>query len=250
MDYDKAINDFKKATELDPNNSLAFSNLGLSWSRKGEFDIAIINFDEAIQLKPRDAVACFRRAQAYIGKGNYTKANSNFNKVLWLKPKDPVAFYHRGLAWISKRQYDKAIDDFNQTIRFNPKDTNAYIHRGIAFGFKANYDKAIKDYQTAIHLDSMNPLAYGNLARLLAVCPDAKYRDGQKAILHAKKACKLTESKDQRFLSALAAAFAESGSFKDAIKWQNKAISVAPRKEVADLRVHLNLYKAGKAFRR
>lgn len=46
-----------------------------------------------------------------------------------------------------------------------------------------------------------------------------------------------------------AAAYAENGEFGEAVKWQEKAIELAPTSEKADLRSRLELYKSGKPYR-
>ena len=45
------------------------------------------------------------------------------------------------------------------------------------------------------------------------------------------------------------AAYAKNGDFDEAVKWQEKAIELAPANEKADLRSRLVLYKSGKPFR-
>ena len=58
----------------------------------------------------------------------------------------------------------------------------------------------------------------------MAACPEAKYRDGRKAVESATRACELTEWKRSEFLDTLAAAYAESGDFDAAVTWQMRAI--------------------------
>ncbi len=55
------------------------------------------------------------------------------------------------------------------------------------------------------------------LAWVLATEPDVEYRDGQRAVVLAERAASLTGRQDARVLSILAAAYAESGRFGEAI---------------------------------
>ena len=66
---------------------------------------------------------------------------------------------------------------------------------------------------------------------------------------HATKACQLSEWKDIDALDTLAAAYAESGDFADAVKWQTKARDLAPANDKADLQSRLGLYQAHKPYR-
>jgi hypothetical protein len=87
---------------------------------------------------------------------------------------------------------------------------------------------------------------------LLATCPETKVRDGNKAIEFATKACELDSWKDGVLLDSLAAAFAETGKFDGAIKWQKKALESPTDFRMDDLekaRSRLNLYKQGKPYR-
>ncbi len=82
----------------------------------------------------------------------------------------------------------------------------------------------------------------------MAACPDGNYRDGDKAVQLAEKACELSDYTDANSLCWLAAAHAEKGNFDDAIAWQQKALDLAPADEKANMRMGLELYEAGRPY--
>ncbi len=59
----------------------------------------------------------------------------------------------------------------------------------------------------------------------------------------------MTPEKHPYFNGLLAAAYAETGDFSNAVKWQGKVIELAPEKGKAILRSRLDLYKAHKPYR-
>ena len=94
--------------------------------------------------------------------------------------------------------------------------------------------------------------ALNNLAWLLATCGDKRVRDGTEAVWCAKQACRLTDFKEPIFMCTLAAAYAETGRFPQAISMAEKASRlqmIAGQTGLAELNRQLLVqYRLGKAF--
>ncbi len=83
----------------------------------------------------------------------------------------------------------------------------------------------------------------------MAQCPDAKYRDGEKAIADAKKAMAFFAPADWHCHEALAAAYAEAGSFEEAVRWQEQALADAAYPNRDDGQRRLDLYRKKQPYR-
>ena len=153
------------------------------------------------------------------------------------------------MIWQQKNELDYAIKDFTTGIRLEPLSAWAYICRGSTYSKRGDYENALADYTEAIRLDPRSVSAYNNIAWLRATCPDPHYRDGKAAVVQAGRACELTGGKQWECLATLAAAQAEKGDFKKAVKWQSQAIAMAPTDhEKHELDARLDHYKAHKPY--
>ncbi|MCE9532622.1 MAG: hypothetical protein K8T89_16105 [Planctomycetes bacterium] len=91
-----------------------------------------------------------------------------------------------------------------------------------------------------------------DFALFRASYPDAKYRDGKKAVELAKTAIeKAGKDADWEYFAALAAAYAEVGDFEMAVVEQLKAIDdkhIHPT-DKKEMEARLELYRAKKPYR-
>lgn len=248
-EYEKAIADYTEAIRLDPKSVAAHLDRGSVWSKKREYDKAIADFTEAIRLDSKYAGAYSNRGAAWQGRGDFDKAIANYNEAIRLDPKDAVLYYNRGHAWQSKSDFDQAIQDYSKALQLDPKFAAAYYNRGRASEYKGKYDDAVADYNDAIRGDPKYARAYNARAWILATCPDVRFRDGNRAVASALRACELDPVNAANHIVTLAAAYAEVGDYEAAVKWQLRAIEVSPASEKASLQIRLDLFRSGKPFR-
>lgn len=75
-EYDKAIEDFNSAIEIDPKFPNPYCLRGTSYRKKGKLDKAIESCSKAIELKPDYGKAYYERGLAYQEKANKARSNS------------------------------------------------------------------------------------------------------------------------------------------------------------------------------
>ena len=76
-DNDRAIADFTKAIELDPEGANAYNHRGVAYANKLDFDSAIADFDKAIQYDPLLNNAHNNRGLAFSRKGDEARSRAD-----------------------------------------------------------------------------------------------------------------------------------------------------------------------------
>ena len=169
-EYDKAIEHYTEALNLNPQLVTAYNNRGVAYNNKHDYDRAIKDYTQAIDLDSNHVSAYNNRGSAYNNKGDYDRAIEDYNKAIELKPNYASTYYNRGLAYNNKGDYDRAIEDYNKAIELKPNYASAYYNRGLTYfnkgdydrAIKGDYDRAIEDYNKAIELKPNYASAYYN----------------------------------------------------------------------------------------
>jgi tetratricopeptide (TPR) repeat protein len=112
-----------------------------------------------------------------------------------------------------------------------------------------DFAAALADHLAAAEIDGDDAATLNHVAWVRATCTQDDLRDGSAALRDALRACELTDHAAPGYVDTLAAAYAELGRFEDAVKWQQKAVEIAPESAKAEYEARLALYRDGKPFR-
>ena len=252
----RALKDINEAIRLDGTNSPCVCNPCVTvW-----LDVMSATRESWTRPRPSDSIHGSAGKASHpalallpLRKGDHDKAIENLTEAIRLKPDEPRAYFNRIASYLATRQWDKAVADGDSVVRLYPDYPDAVHHRGLARFEKGDWEGALADIEKTLRLDPKHrvwPLADPNPCCGRPV-RNAKFRDAEKALKDANRACELTKWKLSSTLEAYAAACAENGDFAEAVKWQEKVLDdtdyMAQRGEKAKQR--LELYKAKKPYR-
>lgn len=158
--FEKAVEIFTRAVELNPNNAKAYK------CRADVYFViepkkAIQDCTKAIKLKPNYISAYKIRAltnsSLLYNEENttildYKSTISDYTTILKYNPNYFDAYELRGHIYHNTKQYNLAIKDYTKAIALKPQKFELYIYRGQDYREMQDYDKAIKDFNTALEI--------------------------------------------------------------------------------------------------
>ena len=88
-DMQKAVDEFKKAIEINPNYADAYHNLANTYQQMNQFDLAVENYQKALSINPQLWQSYQNLAAIYFNQGDFQKALENIQKALEIDPQNP-----------------------------------------------------------------------------------------------------------------------------------------------------------------
>lgn len=250
---DDALRDANAALAIDQQCAEAYRLRGWVYLVKGEAMPAITALNRAIELKPDDSNFLTTRAACWIGRKEPDKAIDDYTAAIKVSPQDAQHWGNRSYAWWMKKDLPKALADLNEAIRLEPTSSTWIANRGAAYMEMGDYPAAIAGLKQALDINPKETRARFRLAWIYACIPDDEVRSGETALKLLVPILESEKDEDEfgrLAAEAFAAAMAENGDFKLAVKSQHAAISLAEtEEETREARERLTLYEAGKPYR-
>jgi tetratricopeptide (TPR) repeat protein len=185
--------------------------------------------DEWIAANPMDGAALLARciSQFWLGNGEVQNEIKPLADKKW--DSQGVAAALRGLMRCCRGDAAGAKADFDRAIRAAPREPKVYLCRGLSHCRETRWNEAAADFEKAAQLDAHSALPHRLLSLLYASSSGAM--SAAKALHHAQQAQQLAGPDDWTVLDSLAAAFAASGQYEDAIKTIQQAAESAPNEK-------------------
>ena len=282
---DDAIDKFQRAIAIDPEYAEAQNNLGNSYLIKGRSPEALVHYEKArairteftrpgllarvlrrnvpsdpvaeaskaVKLRPDSAETRCAFANALRRNGYLGEAIIRYTEALQLNPNLAETQNGLGNTLIQRGDLNSAITHYQKAIEINPRFADAHNNLGNALLQKGDVKEAIAHCEEAMQIKPSDASFQNNLAFVLATTPDASLRNGPRAIELARRANELSNWSQPDFLATLAAAFAETRRFPEAIETAQKAAQLAERQGNQPLarriQTDIKVYRSGSPLR-
>ncbi len=168
---EKAIENYNKAVELNPNDSEIYYILGTAYIESNNMKQAGEAFKKSVQLngsnekakkmlsvvQQKEVVSNLETAYKMYDKKDYKTALSELNKAAEIYREDPEIYYYRGLTKDELGDYKGAIDDYKMTINLDRRFTSAYFNLAVDLERTQHPKEALYMYEKFLGADNIDP---------------------------------------------------------------------------------------------
>lgn len=142
------------------------NNLGQRYQKTGELEKAIEEFKKAIELNPKYTGAMNNLAICYSRLGRYAEAEAAYLQVIKLNPEDAYAMNNLAVMYMEAGRWEPAKKYGEMAIRIEPNYANAYLTLGAITANSGDLAGAEKYFLKALDIEPDNRSAKENLKRL------------------------------------------------------------------------------------
>ncbi len=250
-DWAGAASHFRKGLELDPDNPALRLRLGTALFQLGDRPGAQQQFERVLQIAPDYARAHYSLGILAAADGRRAEALDRMSAAVQHGPDDAGS----RIGYASLLQQDgrlpEALDQYEQARRLDARRPDATLGYVVTLAGLHRYQEARDRLIEATRAYPDEPEFAHALARLLASAPDARVRDGQRALgiveglLKGRSSTELGET--------LAMALAEVGQYERAVRVQRDVMAANERAGVPDvgraMAANLKRYQSGQPSR-
>ena len=113
-DWKGAVNSYKKALELDPNNAIIYIRYSATLADVGQTKEALPLADKAVELDPVSISSLHNLGWVNLLAGNYQKGIDAFAKAVELHPTFTWGYIKQAFGYIALKKYDRALQETNK----------------------------------------------------------------------------------------------------------------------------------------
>ena len=244
---------FAHTAAVTEENSVALTNLGLVAIQKDDYAEAERQLREALRIDPRNIDVHGNLASLYVKRKNYDAAIREYAEINRLCPQNAKAYSQLAHALELQGNLADAELWLRRAIEMEPASVSMHKGLGLIQQMQGEAAEALENYAVVRRFRPGDVEVTNNMAWIYATHPQDQLRDGAKAVdLLLPLAAKAGENAN--LLDTLAAAYAETGRFEEALQTVETATDQArsdgkPPQTIADFQQRAALYRRRQPYR-
>jgi tetratricopeptide (TPR) repeat protein len=163
----KQLEYFEELVRIYPKDVNAHMTLGNQYFGTQKYDLAIEQFKIATQLDPQFSQIYNQLGYAYRFMGDYTKAEAAFKKYISLLPNDPNPYDSYAELLLEMGEYEVSIENYEKAIELNPDFANSYMGIATNLNIKGEHGlarKKLKELYFQVKNEGIRRQALGAMA--------------------------------------------------------------------------------------
>jgi len=226
-------------------NDYSFVRAANEFFKAGDPDNAIQEYKNALELNPNNAEAHLKLGfLLYNVKQMHKEGMEHYYKAIQLNPADPRIHHDLGMALLHQRKFDEAVKHLLEALRRMPDGLDKQLNLGRLLFYTGKSKQALVNFSEAVRLDPNHAEAHYHLALALA-----EQRDLDQALRHYSIAVRLKPGVDTSptLHYLLAMNYGETRQFRQASLFAQKALDLAhaagDQKLAQEIKKWLELFK-------
>ncbi|HEY1793169.1 MAG TPA: tetratricopeptide repeat protein [Opitutaceae bacterium] len=149
---EEAAAEFRRVLAAQPGDTEAHNNLGNLYAQLGNIDAAIAEYRQAERADTGDIGPHYNLANLLMQAGRVDEAVSEYRAALRVNPHDPDSHYNLGLALARKGDDAAAVEQFRGAVDADPSYEGAHLNLGAILLKRSKPEEAIAEFEKAVGL--------------------------------------------------------------------------------------------------
>jgi tetratricopeptide (TPR) repeat protein len=159
---ENALDAYDRAIEINPQNSDAWNNKGVSLGKLNRLNDALVAFDRAIELNPKYFEALYNKGLALGKLERLEDALTAYDRAIELNPQDSDAWNNKGSALVKLDRSEEGLVAFDRAIELNSQRPKVWYNKGVALVKLDRSEEGLVAFDRAIELNPLYSEAWNN----------------------------------------------------------------------------------------
>ena len=163
----EASRELELATKLQPSNSRAYTVLGINRAQQGELLAAIDSFDRALAIDPIDFDALLNRGNVHLMLREWDKGRQDLQRAVALEPDNASIHQALGTMEFYQGDLDGSMKEYRKAVDLSPRSSSIHSNFGLLYRKLGRDQDASAEFRRALELDPNNGEAREGLQHTL-----------------------------------------------------------------------------------